>query len=59
MAKRDIFTRRVDNAGGIADKNQGDARLYRYHHPEHPRAVRLRRGLKRGSRQQAKDEPVA
>lgn len=42
-----------------ADNNQGDAGLHRYHHPEHPRAVRLRRRLKRGLRQPAEDEALA
>lgn len=58
----DIFVRRVDSAGGIyrrdAAKNTGDAGLYRYHHPEHPQAVRLRRGLKRCSHQPQKDGTV-
>ena len=58
----DIFVRRVDSAGGIyrwdAAKNTGDAGLYRHHCAEHPRAVRLRRGLKRRSHQPQKDGSV-
>lgn len=49
-----------DHAGRIyrrdAGKNRGDAGLHRYHHPEHPRTVRLRRGAERDLRQPAEDE---
>lgn len=58
----DIFARRVDSAGGIyqrdADQDPGDAGLHRYHRPEHPRTVRLRRGLKRRPRQPQEDGTV-
>lgn len=51
-----------DHAGRIyrrdAGKNRGDAGLHRYHHPEHPRTVRLRRGAERDLRQPAEDEAV-
>ena len=52
----------MDRAGRIyqrdADQDPGDAGLHRYHRPEHPRAVWLRRRAERDLRQQEEDGTV-